>query len=286
MTNEVLVVGDLLVDIVVVPEGPLQPGSDMASTSTTRGGGSAANTAAWLTTCERPVVLVAAAGDDTLGHGAVNELTALGVRFAGWFDPDRRTGSCVVLVDQRGERTMLPDRGANDGLPAAVVAGALTAPPAWLHLSGYTLLGDGSRPAAEAAIAFARQHGVRWSVDASSAAPLRALGSASFLEWVAGCDVLFANDDEVAALGGADAARSRVGALVVKHGPEGASWLSARDQVRLPSVATTVVDSVGAGDALDAGVIDALLRGAAPSDALREGCVVAALAVARIGARP
>ena len=33
-------------------------------------------------------------------------------------DPDRPTGTCLVLIDPGGERTMAPDAGANDGLAA------------------------------------------------------------------------------------------------------------------------------------------------------------------------
>ena len=97
---------------------------------------------------------------------------------------------------------------------------------------------------------------------------------------------LFANDDEVAAVGGLDVARPHVEVVVAKHGPRGVSWVAGDATATVPAVPTTVVDTVGAGDALDAGVIGAVLAGATPEAALRAGTVLAARAVARPGARP
>jgi sugar/nucleoside kinase (ribokinase family) len=286
MSGDVLVIGDVMVDVVVVPSGPLQHGSDTPSSIRSVGGGSAANTACWLAALGRPARLVAAVGRDAMGRGAVAELEAAGVVFAGSVDPERSTGSCIVIVDADGERTMLPDRGANDALPVAAVEGALADTPAWLHLSGYTLLDDGSRPAALAAIAAARAAGVPVSVDASSASPLLAVGGARFLDWIAGTSVLFANDDELAALDGPLAAGRRAAVVVVKHGPAGSSWLAGDVSCSVPAISAEVVDTVGAGDALDAGVIDALLAGADPRAALEAGAAAAARAVTRAGARP
>lgn len=284
--GDVVVIGDLMVDVVVVPSGPLIHGSDTPSAIRSSGGGSAANTAAWLAALGRPVRLVAAIGDDALGQSAVQGLEAHGVRFAGSIDPVRPSGSCVVLVDPDGERTMLPDRGANDALPVGAVEAALEDRPDWVHLSGYTLLDEGSRPAALAAIAAAIARDVPLSVDASSASPLLNVGGARFLDWVAGSRVLFANDDELAALDGPPAVLRRAAALVAKHGPAGASWVTAERTWSVPALPAQLVDTVGAGDALDAGVIDALLRGADPQDALEAGARLAAEAVATPGARP
>lgn len=284
--GHVLVVGDLMVDIVVVPSGPLQHGSDTPSAIRTVGGGSAANTACWLAALGQRVRLVACVGDDPVGRGAVAELAAAGVAFAGDVDPVHPTGACVVLVDPDGERTMLPDRGANDALRPATVEQALAERPAWLHVSGYTLLDPGSRPAALAAMAMAHRLGVPVSVDASSASPLLTVGGARFLDWVTGCRILFANDDEMAALDGAEAALRRAGVVVVKHGPAGSSWMTSTEGCSVPAAPVVVVDTVGAGDALDAGVIDAVLRGLDPQAALEAASLVAARAAGKVGARP
>lgn len=284
--REVLVVGDLMVDVIVVPSGPLQHASDVTSSIGTFGGGSAANTACWLAAAGRAVRLVAMVGDDAAAPGARALLEGAGVTFGGAAVPATPTGTCVLLVDADGERTMLPDRAANDRLDPALVVAAVEERPAWLHLSGYTLVHEGSRPAARAGLDRARALGVPVSVDASSAGPLQQLGAERFLGWVDGIRLLFANDDEVTALGGLDACRRHVEVVVAKHGSRGVSWVAAHATVSVPAAPATVVDTAGAGDALDAGVIHAVLAGATPEEALRTGTILAARAVAQPGARP
>ena len=82
-----------------------------------------------------------------------------GVALAVERDPERPTGTCIVLVHPGGERTMIPDAGANDALELRELPGG-----AHLHLTGYTLLREGSRPAALRALAAgarARDDGLR-----------------------------------------------------------------------------------------------------------------------------
>jgi ribokinase len=284
---EVLVVGDVMVDVVVVPHGPLQHGSDTPASTRVLGGGSAANTACWLGHLGHPVRLVVAVGDDSTGPGALADVEVHGVVTEAWVDPDAATGTCVVLVDPDGERTMLPDRGANDVLPAAHVETALAArPPAWLHLSGYALLGEGSRPAGLAAVGAARSAGIPFSVDVASAAPLRGVGAEAFLGWIAGAALVFANDDELAALGGEAPVLEVAEALVVKHGAQGATWTDGHGRHRSRAVEVEVADTVGAGDAFDAGYLAGALSGADPLGCLEAAGEAAARAVSRTGARP
>ena len=84
-----------------------------------------------------------------------------------------------MIVEPTGERTMLPDRGANAALaPADLPVDELRA-ATHLHLSGYTLLDPGSRAAGLVALEHAREAGLSVSVDPASAAPLAAAGARS-----------------------------------------------------------------------------------------------------------
>ncbi len=279
----ILVVGDLLVDVVAVPVGPLRVGSDTAATVRIGGGGSAANTACWVAHQRMPVRLLAGIGDDLLGRAAAADLDAAGVELVGPVLP-AATGTCVVVVGPDGERTMLPDRGANDAVTPEHVA--VTGTEAWVHVSGYSLLHEGSRPAGAAALAAARLHGVPTSVDAASAGPLADLGADRFLALVDGVDLLFANAAELAALGGPDAVLAHCRALVAKRGAAGAGWTDGRTVVDRPAAPARVVDTTGAGDALAAGFLARARLGAGPEEALRSGLALAAGAVAQVGARP
>ena len=286
VSASVVVVGDVMVDVVVVPEGPLAPGSDTPSQVHNMGGGSAANTACWLASLGTPVRLAAAVGADELGRVALGRARGARGGLRRQVEPKAATGSCVVLIDGAGERTMLPDRGANEDLAPAVVEAAIDRDVAWVHVSGYALLGAGSHPAAQAAMAAARRLGLPWSVDAASSAPLRAAGPSRFLRWIEGCTVLFANDDELAALGGAADALRCTDEVVVKLGPAGASWTDGTRSEASPAAPATVVDTIGAGDAFDAGFLAARLGGADPAASLHAGTLAAARAVSQRGARP
>ncbi|MDR7273492.1 sugar/nucleoside kinase (ribokinase family) [Catenuloplanes atrovinosus] len=291
--GRVLVVGDVITDVVAVLGGPLAPGSDTPAAVRVAGGGQAANTAAWLAAAGVPVTLAGVAGDDPAGDARLAELTAAGVTTAVRRAAGAVTGTIIVLSGG-GERSMITDRGANLLLSPADVDAAHTPDVARLHLSGYALLDPATRPAARHALS----RGIPASVDAASAAPLRQVGAKTFLEWVRGCDLLLANADEAEALAGPgtppDQARRLAAATggnaVVKRGAAGAVWASADGTaIALPpelAVAVDPADPTGAGDAFAAGLLAALLRGAAPLDALAAGHALGARAVAMIGARP
>lgn len=285
-SSHVLVVGDLMVDVVAHHREPLQVGSDTPSRVVLAGGGSAANTACWLASVGADVHLLAARGDDHLGELAEAELVAAGVRFVGPVLDDATTGTCVVLVDASGERTMLPDRGANDRLPLAAVVSSLDPVPAWVHVSGYSILHEGSRNAGRAALSAGLASGAMVSIDAASTAPIRAVGAEAFLQWIDGASVVFANDDEVEALGGARAVLDHAGAVVVKHGRAGATWTDGRASASAEGLPVEALDSTGAGDAFAAGWIAARLVGADHETSLAEAVRAGATAVTVLGARP
>ena len=288
--SRIVVLGDVMVDVVTRLSAPLAPGSDAPAVIRFHGGGSAANTAAWLAEAGAEPVLVGRVGDDERGRGAADELRAAGVDARLVVDPELPTGTCVVIVGPDGERTMAPDPGANDALTDADLADELLASAEHLHVAGYALLRPGSRPAARAAISRARSHGMTVSVDPSSAALL----SPEFLDHAEGAGLLLPNVDEARMLSGeadperaARALASRFDEVVVTLGADGALWTDGREIVRADAVPVeAAVDSTGAGDAFAAGLLSARLNGAAPIEALTAGARLAAKAVARPGGRP
>jgi sugar/nucleoside kinase (ribokinase family) len=295
MTPRVMVVGDLITDVVAVLSGPPVTGSDTSAAIRFTGGGQAANTAAWLGALGVPVTLVGAVGDDGPGRDRVAELERGGVDCAVTRVPDAPTGTVIVLATA-DDRTMVTERGANLRLVPEAVEAALDAAPdaAHLHLSGYTLLDAGSRPAGLRALAAARERGLTVSVDAASAAPLRRVGAPAFLTWVRGVDLLLVNAEEATVLaGGLDpAAQGRVLSasarrVVVKRGAAGAVWVDRDATIAVaPARRMAVVDPTGAGDAFAAGLLSAWLAGASPEAALHRAGDLGASAVSQVGARP
>jgi ribokinase len=294
----VIVVGDIVTDIIAVHSGFIAIGSDTPADISVSGGGSAANTAAWLASLGCSVSLAAVVGRDAAGDDRVAELAAAGVQCGSVRrSTDARTGSVIVLT-HRGERSMLSDRGANLLLRPSDVDACLTATAGavHLHLSGYTLLDEPSRAAGRHALAAARARGLTISVDAASAAPLRRIGGGAFLDWVRGVDIVLANLDEARALlddTASDATQLALGLTrvarqaVVTSGPMGAIWASADAHVAAsPAVAASTVDPTGAGDAFRAGLLASWLAGDDAPAFLRAGVRLGAEAVGVVGGRP
>jgi ribokinase len=288
--SRIVVLGDVMVDVITRLSAPLAPGSDAPAVIRFHGGGSAANTAAWLVHAGAEPVLVGRVGDDERGRGARDELRAAGVDARLVADPELPTGTCVVIVGPDGERTMAPDAGANDGLSDSDLPDDLLGAADHLHVAGYTLLRPGSRPAARAAIARALERGMKVSVDPSSAALL----SPEFLDHADGAGLLLPNADEARMLSGeadpehaARALAARFGEVVVTLGADGALWTDGGESVRTDAVPVeSAVDSTGAGDAFAAGLLAARLDGADPAEAVSAGAQLAAEAVSRPGGRP
>ena len=114
----IVVIGDLMTDTVAHATLPLARGSDTPAKVTTHGGGSGANVAAWLGADGADVAFVGRRGADIAGRNRDMELMGYGVDARLVMDPERPTGTCVVMVTHKGERTMLSDPGANAALVA------------------------------------------------------------------------------------------------------------------------------------------------------------------------
>ncbi|MEU7873802.1 PfkB family carbohydrate kinase [Dactylosporangium sp. NPDC049140] len=285
----VLVIGDVVTDILTVHEGPLAIGSDTIAAVRIAGGGSAANTAAWLAAAGCPVTFAGVAGRDEPGDARVAELDQAGVATSVRRVEGVATGTVVVLTSD-AERTMFTDRGANRLLGPADVERALDRPGLrHLHLSAYVLFDADCAPAGRFALAEARRRGLATSLDAASAAPLRERGGAGFLATVPRPNLLFANLDEARVLGSEDPAQllAHADAVVVKSGAAGAAWADANGTARAPGRRVAeIVDPTGAGDAFAAGFLAAWLAGQNAAAALEAGNELGARAVAKVGGRP
>lgn len=289
--------GDVMIDVLVRVRDPLALASDTPARIRVDHGGSGANTAAWLAGKGIRTVFVGAVGDDAFGREAAQALADAGVTAKLVVVPDAPTGTCVVLVGADGERTMLPDPGANSRLEPNQLPDEVFVPGAHLHLSGYSLINPGSRAAGREAIADAQGTGMTISVDAASAAPLRAIGRDVFLDATVEADTLLVTLDEAEVL---CETRDPVEAMrrllvtyrevVLKLGADGAAFLSRTtgDAIRVPAAPPKgeIVDTTGAGDAFAAGWLATRRRGEDPEAALGAACQAGARAVTQRGARP
>jgi sugar/nucleoside kinase (ribokinase family) len=277
----ILSIGDLLLDITIIPDGPLRPDDDRKSRIGVGGGGQAANFCAWTAALGEPVRLVTRVGDDDRGRRLVADLEAKGVEVCPVW-ADEPTGAIAVLVGPDGQRSMATERGASVGLsPDDLV-------PSWfedvqlIHVPAYSLFVDPLGKAARAAITLIRNSGGMLSIDLSSVAGLEEYGPTRMAYDLARLkpELLFGTAAEVATIGVPTEHLAQV--PVIKLGAAGCSVFGRL----IPAPAVQHVDGTGAGDAFAAAFCAAWIHGSTPFEAAQRAVIVASEAVTRTGGRP
>jgi sugar/nucleoside kinase (ribokinase family) len=292
VAGTIVVVGDVIDDIIVRPQGAIRTDTDTPALIERHPGGSSANTAAWLGHIGADVHFFGQVGDaDNARH--TRELEKFGVKAHLQSDTERSTGTIVIIVEGE-KRTMLTDRGANVIFDLDTVPQELIAVAEYLHFTGHTIIDEPKRESVVRLISRAAAHGVSVSIDPASAGFISDFGVAEFLRLCDGAHILRPNEDEVRILSGLDDVEAatvkltelfplvvttcgRDGVIVGQRGEE---------VVRVAVDPIDVVDPTGAGDSFNAGLLAGLARGLSPVDATRAAVIVAAEAVTAVGARP
>ncbi len=293
MGNAVLVVGDVMTDIIVAPEGPIVFGSDRRAKIRSHPGGSGANQAVWLAAQGAEVRFAARIGAADQERWQAH-FTTRGIDAHLARDPDLPSGMLVTLLAADGERSFLTDRGANLALAIADLPDSLLDGVRLFLVSGYSLFAPGPRVAVLDLVARARLRNIAIAVDPASSGFLAECGADEFLGWIGGADIILANRDEARLLAGTDDLAAQVTELgehfarvVVKCGAEGAVIGDASGIAHSASAQRVeAVDATGAGDAFAAGFITAWLESADPETALQRGIAAGAKAVTRLGGQP
>lgn len=293
MSKKVLVVGDVMTDVIVTPEGPIVFGSDRRAAIESRPGGSGANQAVWLGAAGADVVFAARVGMvDKAAHEGHFRLRGVTPVLAG--DAQLGSGVLVTILDPAGERSFLTDRAANLNLCAEDLADSLLDGAGLVLISGYSFFAAGPRAAVQSLLGRARKRGIPIAIDPASIGFLDEVGPRTFLGWVGEADWLFANESEAEMLAGtADfdeqmrVLGTRFRQVVIKRGRFGAA-LGGRDGIAIsrPAPVVKVVDSTGAGDAFAAGFIASLTAGLPLAECLERGIENGARAVQFVGGQP
>jgi sugar/nucleoside kinase (ribokinase family) len=277
----ILSIGDLLLDITIIPDGPLRPDDDRKATIGVGGGGQAANFCAWAAALGEPVRLVTRVGDDDRGRRLVSDLEARGVEVCPVW-ADEPTGAIAVLVGGDGRQAMATERGASIGLRPDDLVEAWFEGVQLIHVPAYSLFLDPLGKATRAAIGLIRDGGGMLSIDLSSVAGLIDYGPTKMAYDLARLkpELLFGTAAEVSTIGVPVEHLAQV--PVIKLGSAGCSVFGRM----IPAPPVQQVDGTGAGDAFAAAFCTAWLHGATPIEAAERAVVVAAEAVTRTGGRP
>jgi ribokinase len=285
------VVGSLNIDLIVECERfPLAGETLRAVGYREVPGGKGGNQAMALARLGARPRMVGAVGDDARGMGYRRTLAAAGVEVGGLrTDPERPTGLALIEV-AAGENRIVVVPGANGGLTDQnVVDGLADLAPGDLVLLQLEI----PLAAVFAAIRHVRSRGARVILDPAPATDLPD-------EILALVDFLTPNETEARVLArtqsrpssGADdlaAARSLVArgcATVVQKSGASGVWAVTKDHVLgRPSFPAQVVDTVGAGDAFNAGFAFALGHGWGLAEALDWGNAAGSLSTRAAGAQ-
>ncbi len=266
--------------------------------TTEASGGSAANTAAGIAAVGGRAGFLGRVADDGLGQAFTHDIRSIGVAFdptpAPASDGESVTGHCLVLVTPDAERTMATHLGVASDFGAVDLHDGHLSAAQVVYLEGYLWEQESAKAAMREAIALAH---------ASDAAVALSLSDpfcvehhrAEFLELLKGdLDMLFANEEEILLLFGADDFDEAVRAVeetgvlaALTRGPAGSVVVPASGPVEVPAAPVDrVVDTTGAGDLFAAGFLYGITNGLDPSDCARLGGLCAAEIISHVGARP
>ena len=290
MSGRVIVVGSVNVDLVVTVERLPGPGETVIGGRSARHhGGKGANQAVAAARLGAPTWFIGAIGGDGFGVDARAALESEGIDVSGVLTLSAEaTGLALITVDATGENQIAVAGGANAALSSVQVRAALK--QLELTTGDVVLVGHEIRTGAtHEALRLAR---IAHATTILNPAPAGGLGR-STLDLA---DILTPNEGELAVLAGPGgsasvAARRLLGAesggraVMVSLGRRGAMLVVGRraKAIRVPRL--EVVDTVGAGDALNGALAAGLAAGLDLPEAASRAVVAASLAVTRAGAR-
>jgi ribokinase len=290
MSGRVIVVGSVNVDLVVTTERLPGPGETVIGGQFARHhGGKGGNQAVAAARLGARTAFVGAVGDDAFEADARAALEVEGIDLTGLITlPGESTGLALITVDAEGENSIAVAGGANAALTSVQVRAAFGR--LRLARGDVVLVGHEIRTGAtHEALRLARLAGATTILNP---APAEALSP-----WtLALADVLTPNEGELATLTtgeGSPTTRAKrlLGpepgerAVLVSLGPKGALLVVGEVAQAIPPLKVDVVDTVGAGDALNGALAAGLAAGLELAEAARRAVVAASLAVTRAGAR-
>ncbi|HEX5621091.1 MAG TPA: PfkB family carbohydrate kinase, partial [Solirubrobacteraceae bacterium] len=292
-SGAVVVVGSVNADLVVTVRQLPRAGETVSGGTFARhGGGKGANQAVAAARAGARVAFVGAVGADDLGDEALRELEAEGIDVSAVQRlDDVATGVAVIVVDERGENQIAVASGANAALTGEAVAAAL----APLLAGGSAADSLGVDGAARGVVLLG--HEVRPEAVAAGAAAARAAGWQAILNPAPARElidelegvILTPNADEARRLSGesdvnaaAQALHARTNApVLITLGADGALL----DEERFPVPSVEVVDTTGAGDAVNGALAARLAAGEPLRDAVAFALAAASLSTRSPGAR-
>lgn len=254
-------------------------------------GGSAANTVIGVVDFGGTAAYAAKVGNDALGEFCLEDMRKMGVSIevpqaAG------QTGTCVVLITDDAQRTMLTHLGVSATLSAADIDEEEIKKSKYVYIEGYLFTADEPKAAAYRAIELAKKNNVKVAFTVSDPFLIQ-LFRDEFLALIAGpVDLLFCNIDEARSLTGkedpiecAREIHSQAENVALTLGEDGSILMHENEVIPIESVSTTAIDTTGAGDMYAAGLLYGITQGYSWKQSGNLASHAAARIVSQLGAR-
>lgn len=292
MTKRIVSVGDLVLDIILPVQLPIQPAHHQDTGTRRVEPGGAGNFIIAARRMGLEVSAVGAVGADPFGGLILDLLHSEGVDTTYVTSlPGSTSSLVVVLTDQQSsEHTFVGTYGDGPEIPyPAGLDQAITHTDA-LFIQGYTLSEKRMVPLAFRAVERAAAAHVPIYLDVG---PFMAFVSpedrAHIIEQVS---VILMTEEEISLAADGRAGSDAVDyllshgprALVVKQGPEGCTVMTRNSQEHVSGFRVSVVDTVGAGDCFDAAFVAGHLNGLSLWECGRLANAMGAATVQRMGA--
>ena len=282
------VLGDFNIDLVLYLDRLPNPGETLNANRFFEGpGGKGSNQAIAAARLGADVRFLGAIGNDYYGQVAAQAWGDNGVNTDYLIqNDDYQTAMALINVDANGDNTITVHQGANLRLTTGDIDAA-TGAIAEADIVMCTL--GVSVDIVEYAFGIAKAQGTTTLLNPAPAVAL----SDELLQLA---DYIIPNETELAVIAGAPVDGDNVTeqarqllrrddqTIIITLGADGARWVTRTDSAPVPTFSVDVVDTVGAGDAFNAGFAVALAEGKSLADALRFANANAALSVQTIGA--
>ncbi|MGA9532359.1 MAG: carbohydrate kinase family protein [Anaerolineales bacterium] len=282
----VLVIGAAGIDIVGRALAALEPGTSNPGRLRISHGGVARNVAVNLAHLATEAVLITAVGDDPLGHQVLDRSNRAGVDVSGAIiSPHDQTGSYLAVLDDKGSL----QHGLDDmGVISGITPESLRARRPLFERAAIVVL-DCNLPAEslQTAIDLAKNAGALVAADPTSGTLAPRLKPHLNDLWLLSpnereaeelCPLSIPHSDEARAI---EAARllNKIGVdiVMITRAEYGVGYATTEGSGHVPAVQTEVADPTGAGDALLATVIVALINQIPIDEAVRLGVTAASL---------
>jgi len=285
----VLVLGTSCMDVKGRPSEPLQPGASTPGIIHTSVGGVARNIAENLARLGVPTVLLSTVGGDRSGQRILAQAAQAGIDVSHVLvAPEATTGTYMALLDQAGK----PAFALDDMRITAALRPRYIYDHRRLFRDAALVVIDASLrpPALKTVFRLAKQYRTPVCADPTTASLAHRMRphlrdllliTPNLREAETLCQMSLPERNREATL----AAAKRLVALgsqiaVITLAERGLCYATSEESGHVPAVRTEIVDLTGAGDALAAAVVFALLNDIPVSEAVRLGCSAASLTVA------